>query len=356
MPLRSQSQKTILLAMHAPETENPRKENSPKQMTWTALKVAAKFALPVGIIVWLSLHIDWRELQQQPKHYGLLAIAFVIALSAVSLSFARWCLLVRCQGISLSMVQAFRISAICFLFNFISVGSVGGDLFKALFLARGRPGKHVEAVASVLVDRAVGLFGLVLIVTAAIIVTDPAGSTTDTQTRLDQIKFATAVLVSAGTACLLCLVFGGKQIDKFIVRSRTIPGVGAMLATIAAPLRMFREHRLGLLLAIVMSLGVHLLIVVSMYLIARGLYSNPPTFSDHLVIVPIGMLAAAMPIAPAGLGVFEAVIQWLYEVIPAKPTLASGTLVALVFELVKITMAIVGTIFYWSAKEEERTR
>ncbi|TWU42990.1 hypothetical protein Q31b_20240 [Novipirellula aureliae] len=336
--------------MHA-----PRKRTSRIPIPWTALKIAAKFALPIGIVVWLSFHIDWVQLQEQPKNYGLLAVAFVIALSGVSLSFARWCLLVRCQGISLSVIQAFRISAICFLFNFVSVGSVGGDLFKALFLAKRRPGKRVEAVASVLVDRAVGLFGLVLLVAAAIIVTNPTGSSDVTQIRLDQIKFATAVLVFAGTFGLLCLVFGGKQIDKIIARSRTIPGVGAILAKVAAPLRMFQERRMGLLLAIVMSLGVHLLIVVSMYLIARSLYADPPTFADHLVIVPIGMLAAALPVAPAGLGVFEVVIQWLYEVIPAKPTMASGTLVALVFELVKITMAIVGTVFYWTANEEERT-
>ena len=31
---------------------------------------------------------------------------------------------------------------------------------------------------------------------------------------------------------------------------------------------------------------------------------------------------------------------------------ASGTLVALVFELVKVTVAIFGTVFYWTASAE----
>ena len=44
----------------------------------------------------------------------------------------------------------------------------------------------------------------------------------------------------------------------------------------------------------------------------------------------------------------------LYKIIPAVKTAASGTLVALVFDIVKILMAIIGTIFYWTANEEVR--
>ncbi|MFK8113827.1 MAG: lysylphosphatidylglycerol synthase domain-containing protein, partial [Rubripirellula sp.] len=96
------------------------------------------------------------------------------------------------------------------------------------------------------------------------------------------------------------------------------------------------------------------MLVFSMYLIARGLYADPPTLLEHFVIVPIGMLASALPITPAGIGVLEATIQSLYSIVPAVPTSASGTLVALVFEMVKVVMAIIGTIFYWTANEEVR--
>ncbi len=103
-----------------------------------------------------------------------------------------------------------------------------------------------------------------------------------------------------------------------------------------------------------MSIGVQACLVMSVYLIARGLYASPPTLLEHAVIVPIGMLASALPITPAGIGVFEAAIQSLYSIVPAIPTEASGTLVALVFEIVKVLMAIIGTVFYWTANEEVR--
>ena len=71
-------------------------------------------------------------------------------------------------------------------------------------------------------------------------------------------------------------------------------------------------------------------------------------------IVPVGMLVSALPLTPAGIGLLEATIDKLYEVVPAISTDASGTLVALVFEVVKLIMAVIGTIFYWTANEEVR--
>ncbi|TWU40841.1 lysylphosphatidylglycerol synthase transmembrane domain-containing protein [Novipirellula artificiosorum] len=322
-----------------------------KTIGWTAIK----FAIPAAIILWLAFfHINWALLSAQPKNYGLLAAALLVALAAVSLSFARWCILVRCQGISLSMVEAFRISSICFLFNFVSAGSVGGDLFKAIFLAKRRPGKRIEAVASVFVDRGVGLYGLLLLVALALLVADPSGSSDENRDRLDQIKLATGILVSIGTVVLAVLVFGGKTVDQLVQLASRLRWIGPWVAKVGAPLRMFHRHPIAFFVAVAMSLGVHSLLVISMYLIARSLYVHPPTLLEHFVIVPIGMLAAAVPITPAGLGVYEVVIEWLYRTIPATKTAASGSLIALIFEIVKVTMAIVGTVFYWTANQEER--
>ena len=82
------------------------------------------------------------------------------------------------------------------------------------------------------------------------------------------------------------------------------------------------------------------------------MYDLPPTLAEHFVIVPIGMLMSALPLTPAGVGVLEVTIETLYHIVPARTTDASGTLVALAFELVKVVMAIIGTIFYWTAGRE----
>lgn len=312
-----------------------------------------KFVTPVVIVVWLLSRIDeahWAALRSQPKNYGLLGAAFLVALSAIALTFTRWAILVRSQGIRLGMLEAYRLSAIGFLLNFVSAGSVGGDLFKAIFLARRSPGKHVEAVASVFVDRSLGLYGLLLVVVVALAIVPPATASEE----LQQMARGAAILAAVGTVALVMLVAGGRWIDRLLRRLGDLPRVGPLVHRLADPIRSFHRHPVSFLIAFVLSLGVHSLLSISMYLVARGLYQAPPGFADHLIIVPVGMLASALPLTPAGMGILEATIEWLYRIVPAAPTAASGTLVALAFELVKISIAAAGMVFYWSSGREIR--
>ena len=326
--------------------------------TWKTLLLAtAKFIVPVLIIGYLLWRIEpkvWAQLSARPKDYWLLAFALAVALAATSLSFVRWCVLVRAQEIRLSMVEALRLGAIGYLLSFVSVGSVGGDLFKAIFLAQRRPGKRLEAVASILVDRGCGLYALLVLAGAALLLSNPSEVNGGGAETLASIEVVTVVLVATGTVILLVLVLGGKGVDRLIRWGSTWSLVGRPIERLGPPLRMFHTHPIAFAAAIGMSLGVQSMLAISMYLIARGLYSSPPTLMDHFIIVPIGMLTSALPITPAGLGVLEATLEWLYQIVPSTPTLASGTLVALVFELVKVAMAAMGVVFYWTAGEEVR--
>ena len=322
-----------------------------------ALKSIAKLAIPALIISYLLIyHVspeNWQQLANQPKSYGLLTAALLVATLAILLSFVRWCILVRCQGIDLTMLEAIRIGSICFLLSFVSAGSVGGDLFKAVFLARRRPGKGVAAVASVLVDRGTGLYALVLLVSIALLLANPKG-TAEAGIGLTQIKWVTGTLLLSGTAALMLLILGGRWVDRWIRIGSQWPLLGPLIIHIGPPLRIFHSHAPAFIASIGMSLVVHGMLSTSVYLIARAIYTAPPTLAEHFVIVPIGMLVAALPITPAGIGLFEAAIESLYLIIPAQPTLASGTLVALIFELVKIIIATLGTVFYWTANDDVR--
>ena len=332
-----------------PTPIDPPKQSAAKRIGWALVK----FLIPALIIAFLLWRIDesqWDALANSNKNYWMLASALLVALAAIALSFWRWCILVRCHDIDLTILEAQRLGAICFLLSFVSAGSVGGDIFKAIFLARRRPGKRVEAVASVLVDRGCGLYGLLLLAAGALLLLDaPADAE-----YMGNIAIGTAALVGTGTVVLAILIFGGKVVDRLIQWGSGLPIIGGIVNKIGPPLRMFHHHPIAFGISVVMSLGVHSMLVLSMYLIARGMYSETPTLAEHFVIVPISMLMSALPLAPAGLGLLEAAMDKLYEVVPAVKTEASGVLVALVFEIVKLVIAVIGTIFYWTANEEVR--
>lgn len=322
----------------------------------TTLLTIAKFAIPVAIIAWLLWRMEpekWEQLREQPKDYLRLCAALGIAIAAVFLSFVRWWLLVRCQGIALSVTEACRLGAIGFLLSFVSAGSVGGDLFKAIFLAKRAPGRRFEAVASVVVDRGSGLLGLMILVTLALAFVDLSAIGDGEQ--IARIGQATTTLVIVGVVVVAILILGGKPIDRLISWSATWPVIGKLVDRVASPLRSFHERPFAFGISLLMSFAVHVMLVIAIYLIATGLYTSPPTLADHFVIVPLANVAAALPVAPAGLGVTEVAMEWLYRAVPATPTQASGTLVALVYEFVKVVVAILGMLFYWTAGRELRT-
>lgn len=328
--------------------------SSPNKIITVTL-TATKFIFPVAIIGYLLYRMDpadWQNLSERSIAYPVLAGALGVAFAAILLSFVRWWVLVRCQGITLSLIEALRLSSICFLLSFVSAGSVGGDLFKAIFLARRSPGKQIPAIASVIVDRGCGLYGLLLLVSIGLLIRSDSDSFEFNGVGITEIKWIVGSLLVGGTALLCTLVFGGKAVDRLISYAASFPLIGSAIAKLGPPLRMFHHHPWAFALSLIMSVFVQGLLVVSMYLIATSMYASPPTLGEHFVIVPIGMLASALPITPAGIGVLEATIETLYRLVPAQTTDASGTLVALVFELVKVVLAIMGTVFYWTAGKD----
>lgn len=315
----------------------------------------AKFVAPLLIIGFLLYRMpasNWQELSERPINYVVLGAALGVAMVALFVSFLRWWVLVRCQGIPLSLLESLRLSSICYLLSFVSAGSVGGDVFKAVFLARRSPGKKVAAVASVFVDRGSGMYGLLLLVSIGLIIRESTDPFEFNGVSVEHIKWIVGLMLGIGTTILLLLVLGGKVVDRVIGQLSRIAVVGPLIAKIGPPLRAFHHHPWAFGLSLLMSVYVQGSFVISMYLIATSMYAAPPTLAEHFVIVPIGMLASALPITPAGIGVLEVTIETLYHLVPARPTDASGTLVALVFELVKLVIAALGMIFYWTAGKD----
>jgi len=144
-----------------------------------------KFAIPVVIIVWLLVRVPEDQLQllrQRPKDWPMLVTAFFVVLGAVCLTFVRWYFLVRALNIPFRMRDAFRLGFLGYLLNFVSAGAVGGDLFKAFFLAREQPDRTAEAVATVIVDRMIGLYALLLLTSGVILTTGIPSQTAEVTT------------------------------------------------------------------------------------------------------------------------------------------------------------------------------
>ncbi len=125
-----------------------------------------KIALPAALFVFLLWRVpasDYEAFWSRPKRWDFLVTAQLLALSAIAIGIVRWWGLVRAFGIPFDVSEALRLGFLGYLLNFVSLGSVGGDLFKAILVAKHKPQARPEAIASVVLDRAIGMLGLVIL-------------------------------------------------------------------------------------------------------------------------------------------------------------------------------------------------
>ena len=318
-----------------------------------------KIAIPLGIILWLLSNVEpeqLKALRDRPKNWTLLAAAFGLSFVALCITFLRWYLLVRTINLPFRLRDAFRLGFLGYLLNFVSVGAVGGDLFKAFFVAHEQPGRRAEAVATVVVDRMIGLYALLLVTSAAIFF----GNIPNPTPALSTICTMTYCATALGGICILMVMIPGFTRGSLSEWLSRLPRIGGLIEQLLTSVRIYRNKRLVMSAILGMSMGVHSLFAIALYLIAIALFDRSPSLPDHLIIVPLSMVAGALPFTPAGLGTFEYAMGELYSFFPAQglgvavagPGDAIGLLVAMAFRLVTIAIAAIGVGFYWACRRE----
>ena len=313
-----------------------------------------KVAFPTVLLAWLVYQAhksDPDTLQrfiEQPKNWPLLTLGLLACFAAVLLSFIRWHLLVHCLGIPFRLPDAFRLGFIGYLLTFVSFGSVGGDLFKAFFIAKERPERRTEAITSIFVDRVVGLYALLLFtsVSVALILRNRQD---DELQVLALACWGLAAVASVGVAVVMSNKFSLRWLAYYL---RRFNWICAVILRLDFALRMYRSRWKTLVAAIGISVASHTLFATTIFLAARSVLSvECPSWAQHLVMWPVAGAASALPIAPGGLGTFEAILSYLYKItaLPAVP-LGDGLIIALLFRAMTFIVAGVGFVLYWARR------
>ena len=171
-----------------------------------------KFAIPLVVISFLVYRVhqqhpgEFSRLWNHPKNWPLLSAGFGLVMVAVCVTFLRWWILVRALDLPFRLTDAYRLSFLGYLLNFIGPGSVGGDLFKAVFIARQQPGRRTEAVATVFLDRIIGIYVLFVVASATILLSGVSKSGAAVKAVCDFALLVTG-LGTVGVVLALALPF-----------------------------------------------------------------------------------------------------------------------------------------------------
>jgi uncharacterized protein (TIRG00374 family) len=316
------------------------------------LKLLGGCALLAYLIYQAQQHARFSQLIEQPKNWGLLILGGGLVLAAITLSFVRWWMLARALELRFTLPDAMRLGSIGFALNFVALGNLGGDLFKAVLLAREQPGRRTEAVASVVIDRVMGLMSMLVLASIAIVGT---GIYAGPMPLAVQMLCRTVLAVTAIGIAALVVLAGSKQwaiwASKLFGR---LPVIGRPAVRVIGALASLRRQPRLVISAIALCLVVDTIYILSVYAIARGLPVSAPSAAAHFLIVPLSSIAGALPLTPNGLGTTEAAMDALYYGLgkAGGTVLGDGTIVALAHRLAMMAVGAIALVYYLTRRAE----
>jgi uncharacterized protein (TIRG00374 family) len=312
-----------------------------KSIVVAVVKVAASLGI-VGFLLYRAAGNNaFADLTERPKNWLFLAGATLASGIAVLMTHIRWMWLVQALGLSLRCQQAVRIGSWGYLVNLAPLGIVGGDLVKVWMLVQQVGGHRAKAMASVIVDRVLGLYTVFIIGSAAILATGFADRNPTMHTLSMYVHLIT-ILATVGIGMLFVL---GSYSHRFMHRLEAIPRIGPALHQLVGAFHMYQQNAPALVLALIMTLVLQALFVVSMWLIALGLYDTAAALSAQFVVVPLASSTGAIPLP---LGPFEGALDLLYAEL--KSPAHQGLIVALAYRIICVVIAVAGMGYYLLTK------
>jgi len=308
-----------------------------------------KLAIAVGLIAWL--------LQSGKLDFTLLVKLYdypLAILTAVFLSlFNFWLISIRWRSIlsarssaNIPIMGLLKITWIGQFFSSVLPGSMSGDLVKVLYVQKFDAKFSKKFVfASILIDRVMGLSGLILLVgLSSLFFSKHILSNAPLMKPLLNMNYilATFVLLALGI-----FFFFHDFIRTTFVRAEGLflPKFWKKIIILWDDLTSIRSRMIK---ALMIALVVQFTGVVIFWSVIQPFVEGHMDFLQALAFIPIGLMTLALPIAPSGLGVGHVIFDKLFSF----SGIANGASLFNNYFVITLLVNIVGVIPYLLTKRK----
>ena len=243
-------------------------------------------------LAWIATRVDLGAAREALARIPATAFALATALVAANVvaGALRWRVVLRAYGATRipRLGALVRLYFVAFFYNNYLPGAVAGDVARGVVTRDAFDGEGATgALAVVLVERALGLFGLFALLAAGLVA---AGGALDTRAL-----WWWTVLGSAGSFALVASI---------PLARRLAPHLPGPLARIAGKLPELRDGR-AFAVALVLSIATQALVATAGWVLLAQL--APIDLPASLLVVPLAAATAFLPITVGGAGAREAV-------------------------------------------------
>lgn len=281
----------------------------------------------------------------QAASWFLVGLAALLHFSTVFISVSRWQLILQHFDIRTLFAPLTRITLIGYFFNLFLPSAIGGDFFRAYYLARQERIRMSTTVTTTIVDRLSGLTALLLIglIAAAVY-----------PMHIEGYPLLAIFLLLAAAFLAGILVLFHSRMHRLLIRvleSLKLQNVEARAELVYTGLQRLRRSPATLVSVTMLSFGIQFLVVVMMWLAAMAIDIRAP-FLVFLVFIPLINLSVAVPITINGVGLREGIYFLLFSQIGVP--MESAVTLSLLNLLVVALTALPGGIVYSLYKREEQ--
>ncbi len=320
----------------------PRREGEYLILTTQSRRILStilRAVIGIGLLVYLSISgvINWSALLGLVDAWPVsLAVLFLLFVAVVLTSW-RLCVLLKPRSLQLSLYSSVRLNLIGAFFNTCLPGFTGGDVVKIYYATQGSSGQRTEIATIVLLDRAVGMFALLLMPLLAAPLF-PGLLSSNVLRLLLWTAAAVAAVMLAGM--VICFAEGARHSRILSWTLQKLP-LGNLAERMLDTVNAYR-HNIGILLGMVgLSLVVHAITVSVILLLVQITTPSGATW-PMIVLIPMGFLANALPVTPGGLGVGEMAFHKLFEV----ASLSGGVEALVGWRILTTVIDLPGLVFY----------
>lgn len=313
---------------------------------------------PVALGILVTLYIQNQQalarIAAAPKNWNFAFLAFGLLGCSSLITFTRWYLLVRGQGFAFRMRDAIRYGFVGLVMSYVSIGTAGGDLFKAFLLAKDQTSRRSVAVATVLLDRILGLLALFIVGVVATLLPHDFPDSPEVQANTLILWGGTL----AGLTGLGFLLLPATTRWGWVQRLPNLPIVGHIIGELIHGVRLYQSQPLTLIAALGLSLVGHAGLITGFYFCAQCM-QQPwiPNLTAHFYFMPNAELFGVLSMTPAGIGALEWAVKTAYVllnpgVVTEEQAGVAGLSAALAFRVVSMAVAAIGATYYVSSRGE----
>lgn len=315
-----------------------------KKWLLAALKVGVSGALIAYLVRRTDLAEVWTVVRGAD---GLiLGSAFFLFYVGYSIVAKRWQLLLSALGTAVSFWYLFRSFMVGVFFNNFLPSIVGGDAMRMYDSWRSGITK-TKSVAAVVMDRFMGLAALLLFALWGLAL---GAHESFTQSGIVLVVGACA---GGALALLFILIFMADVVSTVVDRlARVMPEkIAQIVSLIVSALRSFAARRDVLFSAMLLSIVLQTNVIVYHWLVAVA-FGFDVDLTAFFLIVPVAIVAMALPISINGIGVRESIFVLLLGT--QGVTQAEGLAYAwLVYSFLLIQGLIGGVVFAFRSETRE---